>query len=1198
VDPRLASTLEKVRRRMTAWHAMVKLKWGLAAICGALFIAGWVDLLVRLEQGGRVGAWIPLVLLFAATVWLVWSALSRAYSHEGIAAALEKTFPDLDNRLINFLQFSREPSNDRFKSAYLKNGFPDLDKLDLRQLKDRKAHKWSLIACLSLAIVLAAPGMIYGKPWFIALWRAVNPFSPIELPTLTKIVEVTPGDTTIPTGQGILLNCKVQGFKGHEVFLEMDSADGPDETVSLGKITSGSEETFSRQIPRLATTLKYRFRAGDSYPSKWFTISTKAPTAFTGIAATLTPPAHTRLAPTKLNLQKDPLVAKSGSRLQVTVQSNADLTGVVLSGAVQSAVPLASFDKNPRVWAAEAVLAPGASLKFEAKEGDSIALTEEIAVTVQPDEPPEIEIVEPTQASILPSGSRPQIHFEVKDDYGLSEVEVQQLPPDQTPEAPATTLKSWKVQGRPAFNQIWSADITAAPGKKLAFRIVARDTHPDKPNEKISDSVVFTTPTTEELLAKKNELANSASTGIDQLLELQKANIEETEKLAGNLKKIDPAKWLEAATTQEKIREVLKGLLDNPIQPLGALTEVGQKLYLNESTHAVEALKSAANGAPERRGEFAKEALDSQKSILRQLAPAESSMEESLKDGRLTGLAAMLEALIKGQNDLLTKTSDLATSKGNASPDMVDAQDALAEDVKAFIRTAREDAKQTETADAAFALSINQAADQAEKEAIQKDMVLAAENLDQQRLEEAKPPQESAIRKLQVISDSLNQLNLTEEKEQTVDFLEAVGEAKEKIEKIQELHKKMRESIDSVKAQADHDKELVDKMEDAYAEMVKNTKEALLEVPTDLHIFAEMNTANDLVEDVFSIFEEIEQVAKEETNPDGTKKDFEAKDKGYAKEDVLMSKMGEAKERLDACEMWLGDKADAAKVTTESIDREEMPDSGIAMAELATAAEDLVGDLLKESKEDAAEADDGATNHAMSDFPAGWETAEGNIASFGAQGKSGNTAPDHKEQDGRSNVGRQGMASGETAAGSGKIGAGDDNIEARRTQDPIQSGQVDAEGDAKTAATGGGKQASGKADDVGMSGGTKRVDSTEQGSYEGMAAIMAKKADALYAEASQKNIRVDSLKNAAEHIRQSADAIAKGDIRQMKEHKKMAAAQLMEARAQLKAGPNSAIPVNRTIDMLEGVVESGSDAAPEEFRDKVSEYYTALNGAL
>ena len=169
MDPRLTNTLEKVRRRMTAWHAMVKLKWGLATVFAVLFVVGWVDFFLRLEQGGRLGAWIPLVLLLGATVWLAYSALVRAYTPEGIAAALEKTFPQLDNRLINFLQFSREPSNDRFKSAYLKNGFPDLDKLDLRQLKDRKAHKWSLIACLSLAVVLAAPGMVYGKPWFIAL---------------------------------------------------------------------------------------------------------------------------------------------------------------------------------------------------------------------------------------------------------------------------------------------------------------------------------------------------------------------------------------------------------------------------------------------------------------------------------------------------------------------------------------------------------------------------------------------------------------------------------------------------------------------------------------------------------------------------------------------------------------------------------------------------------------------------------------------------------------------------------------------------------------------------------------------------------------------------------------------------------------------------------------------------------------------
>ena len=93
-----------------------------------------------------------------------------------------------------------------------------------------------------------------------------------------------------------------------------------------------------------------------------------------------------------------------------------------------------------------------------------------------------------------------------------------------------------------------------------------------------------------------------------------------------------------------------------------------------------------------------------------------------------------------------------------------------------------------------------------------------------------------------------------------------------------------------------------------------------------------------------------------------------------------------------------------------------------------------------------------------------------------SQGKSGNQTPDHKEQDGRSNVGRQGMSTGETAAGSGTIGKGDENIEARRTEDPTQSGKVDLAGEADTKATGGGKLGSGKADAMGMGGGASRMD--------------------------------------------------------------------------------------------------------------------------
>jgi len=521
-------------------------------------------------------------------------------------------------------------------------------------------------------------------------------------------------------------------------------------------------------------------------------------------------------------------------------------------------------------------------------------------------------------------------------------------------------------------------------------------------------------------------------------------------------------------------------------------------------------------------------------------------MQDAQKESRLTGLAAILDELVKTQKDLLEKTDALIASSGKASDNLIDSQDELSENVTAFIRAARDAATQAATSDAGFSNSLTSIASRAEEMNIKNTMVFAAEKLEKNALAEAKTLQETALKNLDSLRASLNQVAATEKEEKSTELIEAISAAKEKVQKVMDLQQKMREAIDAVKAQANHDTKEVDQMEEEYKELVRATGEALLEIPTDLHIFAEMNTSNDLVEDVFSVFQEVEQILEEETTAADSNEPITSKEKGYAKEDPLMEAMGEAKERLDACEMWLGDKADSESITTEAIDREEMPDSGIAMAELATSAEDLVGDLLQESKEAAEAADDGATNHAMSDFPAGWETKEGNIASFGAQGKSGNTAPDHKEQDGRSNVGRQGMASGETAAGSGTIGKGDDNIQNRRGQDPLQSGKVDAEGDAKTAATGGGKLASGKADDVGMAGGTKRMDSTEQGSMEGMAALAAK-ADALYAEASLKNVRVDSLKEAAHHIRQSGDAVAKGNISQMREFRQMAAKELMRA---------------------------------------------------
>jgi len=254
---------------------------------------------------------------------------------------------------------------------------------------------------------------------------------------------------------------------------------------------------------------------------------------------------------------------------------------------------------------------------------------------------------------------------------------------------------------------------------------------------------------------------------------------------------------------------------------------------------------------------------------------------------------------------------------------------------------------------------------------------------------------------------------------------------------------------------------------------------------------------------------------------------------------------------------------------------------------------------MEKDEEMSEEADDGAINTSVPDMVPGDEVKEGDVASFAAQGKSGNETPDHKEQDGRSNVGRQGMSVGETAAGSGTINEGDSDIEERRTQDPTQSGQVDVEGeDVQTKATGGGKLGTGKADDVGMSGGVERMDSNEAGSSEGMEAMMAQQADAMFAKASMQNVRAGSLKDAAHHLRQASDAVAKGNIAQLKEHRRMAAAAMKRAKAEIDAARTGSFTVDETPSLLDDVVEGGAEQAPPKYRDMVSEYYKILNSAL
>ncbi len=1182
--------LQRIGRKLVRWRAELNFTWGLAAILGWVFLLGLVDMWLQLDRGNRIATWSVLLALTAGTMWFVRAALRRCYTPEGVAATIEKTFPQLDNHLINYIQLARDTGGDPFKEAYVRTGAPQWQALDFQQMRDRAAHKRSRLTLGIVALVLLVPTLFFGQAWGVALLRTVNPFANIEPASLTKVVKVTPGNVTVVQGAPIELGCTVSGREGHDVRVEIEPSDAPKTTFAIGKLARSGDIAFTHQLSKVTAGFRYRFRAGDSPNSPWFAVATRPPPSFTAIAVVAAPPDYTRRPTRTINPRDGRIVVPSGTELRIVTTSATPLESVTVEGA---GAPV-HFTKGskPNVWLGKVTVNSGAAVKLKAEDNFGGKVSEEIAYTLEPDKAPAIEILAPGGRATLMPGERPQVEFRVTDDYGVAEVLVEEVQPDDAKDARGKVVKSWKPGGA-TFRQFWKSDAVPPRGRDVAFRIVARDNRPSTPNETVSATVLFTLPSHGDIAQERNKLEQSAMANLQRVIELQKRNIADTENFRRTIEDASEAQWNEAAARQDDIRKGMRELLANPLKPLGNLTGAAQKLYANEMVLAVDTLKSIPAAEAARKDAVAGDALSLETKILRQLTTAMNAAGAAQIDRRVAGIAAMIEALIREQNSALEQTNSFIKSGAKVARPLVDAQDKLGEDMNAMLAATKAEAAQVVSNDAALADTFNKMAERAAELKIREDMVIAAERLDQNKPGDAVPLQTRALTGLRSLQAMLDQIKLKEEAEKRALLTEATQEAKEKLEKIKALQEKMLAAMEQVKGQKNKNDEQTDMMTEEFKELAKNMKEALLEVPNDLHIFTDLNVANDLVEDVFSVFQEIEQKAGSEK--DGADK---VADMGFAKEDELLAQMGEAQKRLDAVEMWLGEKPDENKVSTEAHDKAEMPESGIALAELAAAAQDLVGDLMKENEKMAKEADDSATNHAMPDFPSGWEVMEGDIASFGAQGKSGNQTPDHKEQDGRSNVGRQGMSNGETASGSGTIGEGDKNIEARRTEDPTQSGQVDLKGQADTKATGGGKLGTGKADEFGMSGGAERIDSKEAGSAEGMAALMAQKADALYAKASMNNVRVDSLKDAAHAIRQSADAIAKGNIEQVREFRRTAAGALNRAQAQLQAGTAGSTAAKGTAGPLDNMVQSGPDMAPPQYRDKVAEYYKALNGSF
>ncbi|OGV64782.1 MAG: hypothetical protein A2283_03950 [Lentisphaerae bacterium RIFOXYA12_FULL_48_11] len=1196
----LASELERIGHLISRWRAEIKFFFWIVITLAVLWLSGVFDILVQFDRPGRIFFWLVVTSLFGIAIWRTKKVLSQRYTIQAVASIVESHFPQLDNRLINFLQFSNDTTKDPFKEAYVKRGIPEWNNVDVEKMRNKKALKWSMIGMGIAVTLLAIPCTIQGKAWVVAIWRIVNPFSNVQPISMTSIVNVDPGNTTVLQGNPMLLKCNVKGKKGHYVSLDIKPSDNNKTTYVLGRVDGGDVKEWPYRIPKVTTDLEYRFRAGDAPSPKWFKVKTRPPLAFVKVTLNIKPPEYLGIAPKAFDGMGEPVQVFQGSEVEVTVKCNTSASSVALSTKGSEPVTLLQGEDD-KTWFGKLSIKDGNTLKVAAVDTYKETAEATINYEMLADKPPVIQITKPKGRVILGPDGLPNIEFTVVDDYGVSDVTIERVPTGtaKLKEAIGIPVKNWQNVNEKMFAEEWKGLAEHRPLKTepAAFRVVVKDNFPMDGGHIIQSSMIFFDfgGSIADMEKKKEDpRAAKVVDTLGKIIDLQRSNLATTRKLYDAIAVATPEQCNAAQEQQKNIRQMAGEILKNPMKPLGPMTMSFKELYEKEMLEVISTLSRVADTKETAANKtiYCLKSVAMEEKILRQLTNAEAIADKTQRTKKISGLLVMMEALINGQTKILTATKDYLAKNAPVGKTLVDQQDSLAADMAEFGKSCQREAATLMENDKNFAESLTKVAEECENKKVRPDMLKAAEELDANNPKAAEPIETTALIKLKELQAMLREGQLAEAQADAAKATEELHLVKEKLNKLAQLEAKIVESMKAMEAQKDMSAEERDEMEEDIKALKLNMEQALLQVPTDLNIFKELQVGNEAVEDVFEIFEEVRITKEQEENL----KNAVNNEIASMKDDGLLEALQKAAGRLDDLETWLKqtNQEEKDKFVTENFDKEEMKFQ--ALGALGTQAEDIIGDLVKQSEEAAKKAEDSATNQVIPDLPMGWDVMEGRNSSFLAKGKSGNQAPDHKEQDGRGNIGRQGMADGESASSGGTVGEGDNNIEERRTPEPLQSGQVQLDGKADTKATGGGKQASGSADGVGQAGNgsSRRMDSTAQGSMEGLKSLM-EKTEAMHVKASLMNLRTTEIGSAMHHIRQADDAINRGmPISEVKELLKRTTSDLKRASTDLSADVADSIDSGATVSKLDDVVEGGTDLAPKAYKDLVAEYYKAL----
>lgn len=1181
--------LGAINGKINRWQAFEVFLVCLAGTLALFALLTALDVWLRPRGYGR---------FFLSGVWLVGALVSlsllvRRLRHRrstaAVAAFLERKFPQLDNHLINCVLFEQETRKTPWLRTYLAGGVPGFESLPLAEIKNRKLRRRGWCAVLGCAFVLAAPlFFLANNAWGIALRRVANPFAKISPPTFAKILSVEPGDKTVVQGGGVALVVRAAGRSGQTVDVEILPEDDRKSTIRIGAFAATDrEEAFSYRLLKVASNVRYRFLVGDAYPTATYTVACVPPLAPVRASLTVTPPAYTGLPARTLDALTNAVSIPVHSTVAVRLVCNRPVNEAALALG-ETRTGLAPDGES---YAGAVTIAEGEAFTLEAKDGYGMEMRLPVRFTLLEDRKPEVAILSPADANAaLPPSAAPVLQFAASDEYGLGKVRVERVAKGAKPESAGEVLKEWTLNGTKQFAETWTGvleDVNA----QSALRIVATDTA-DPPQRTVSRLVHFQATTFSNQVFAAAQLRAEAKRSVGELLAKQRAVRDMTVKLRAVLPSFDEDPWGAAQTRQEEVRAYAEKLSRTKDASLGSARVALGKAIAGPLPEADSRLARIRSGDPGARPENAAKAVAAQERVLQLLGFAEKSMEKSEISQTQAGLLAILDGLQKGQTANLRATVRAIKANVSKLPEAIaDTEDNLAQDAEAMVGYCNAQAK-LDLGDPEFAETMKRIAAKATEMKLHDTMVAIAETLSSdERAEFVK-----AVGQQAVVTNRLESLRamLREQREgasvaQEQEARETIKEAAAALKKLKDVQAKIVDALRATGSQGDKSVKLDEDELEEIVELKEQMAEAMLKVATDLQSMPDLDAVNELVTDTFQTYEEMKQEKGSGTNA--------VTEIGLQKEDFILDALTQTGEKADEMETFLFPNPDTRKANTENFDKEEMK-SAIGQVTMPEELQDIIGDLMEQEEKLDKEADDSVTNQGAANPDLGWGIQEGEFVDYSAAGKSGNQTPDHKDQDGRSQTGRQGMSDGEFMGRTAHIAEGDKNIDKRRTKDSSQAGDVEEEGHTDAVATGGGKN-SGYSQNRGMEGGegAKRQDSkVPESNRSTTESQLTRNYEVTYAQAQKNGLptftlgKVVAMSRLRELLkRQNASP------KKIEELSKKIRQELRRTYTSLENGVSGIdMGTSNAAETAEDAVSAMPDEAPAEFREMVSDYFKQI----